>query len=151
MNVSGYYNKSGESGILCKLDMEKAYVYVNWNFLFYLIGKCGFRGRWCVWIRHCVSIACFNVLVNGSFVGFLNSSHNLRQGDLFSPVLFVIVMDALSFMLGATVGSGLLLGFMVVGPQGGLVTVSHLLFADDILLFCDVSPGHDFVSTSALF
>jgi hypothetical protein len=34
--------KSGQSGVLCKLDMEKAYDHVNWNFLIYMLRRCGF-------------------------------------------------------------------------------------------------------------
>jgi hypothetical protein len=37
--------KSGDSGVLCKLDMEKAYDYVDWNFLLYLLKRCGFGER----------------------------------------------------------------------------------------------------------
>ena len=32
--------KSGDPGVLCKLDMEKAYNHVDWNFLLYLL-RCG--------------------------------------------------------------------------------------------------------------
>jgi hypothetical protein len=37
--------KSGDLGVLCKLDMEKAYDYVDWNFLLYLLKRCGFGER----------------------------------------------------------------------------------------------------------
>ena len=41
----------GEPGVLCKLDMEKAYDHVDWNFLLYLLRRCGFGERWCSWIK----------------------------------------------------------------------------------------------------
>jgi hypothetical protein len=39
--------KSEDPGFLCKLDMEKAYDYVDWNFLLYLLRRCGFGEKWC--------------------------------------------------------------------------------------------------------
>lgn len=58
--------------VICKLDMEKTYDHVNWNFLFYMLGRCGFGESWCGWIRYCVSTARFSVLVNGSHCGFFS-------------------------------------------------------------------------------
>lgn len=43
--------KAGTTGMLCKLDMEKAYNHVNWDFLLYLLGRCGFGEKWRAWIR----------------------------------------------------------------------------------------------------
>jgi hypothetical protein len=34
--------KFGEPSLLCKLDMEKAYDCINWNFLLYLLMRCNF-------------------------------------------------------------------------------------------------------------
>jgi hypothetical protein len=34
--------KIGIPGVLCKLDVEKAYDHVNWKFLQYLLDRCGF-------------------------------------------------------------------------------------------------------------
>jgi hypothetical protein len=38
--------RSGEAGLLCKLDLEKAYDHMNWDFLLYMLQRCGFREKW---------------------------------------------------------------------------------------------------------
>lgn len=70
-------------------------------------------------------------------MGLFNSFRGLRQGDPLPPFLFVIVMDALSHMLDATVGGGFLSDLLAGG-----VNISHLLFADDTLFFCEPNRGH---------
>jgi uncharacterized membrane protein YhdT len=79
----------------------------------YMSRRCGFRGKWCSWITHCIFTMWLSVLVNGTSTGFFSSSHDLRQGNLSSPLLFVIVMEALGRMIFAIVSGGLLFGFFV--------------------------------------
>ncbi|RVX05505.1 hypothetical protein CK203_013627 [Vitis vinifera] len=64
-----------------------------------VMGKMGFGGRWCNWIKWCLSTVRFSVLVNGSPTGFFQSSRGIRQGDPLSPYLFVIVMEAFSCLM----------------------------------------------------
>jgi hypothetical protein len=128
--------KSEEPGVLCKLDMEKAYDHVDWNFLLYLLKRCGFGERWCSWITHCISSVRFSVLINGSLSGFFGSSLGVRQGNLLSPLLFVLVMEAFSRMISAIYYRGLISGFSMGTKEFDRVEVSHLLFANDTLVFC---------------
>jgi len=41
-----FYLKSNQSGILCKLDIEKAYDHVSWSFLKVTLKKMGFSCKW---------------------------------------------------------------------------------------------------------
>ena len=82
----------------------------------------------------------FSILINGSPSGFFASSRGLRQGDPLSPLLFVIVMEALSQIMDRAIRGGLFSSFMVGSPQDHQVWISHLLFADDTLIFCDADP-----------
>jgi hypothetical protein len=133
--------KSGEPSVLCKLDMEKAYDHVDWSFLLYLLRRCGFGEKWCSWIQHCISSVCFSVLINGVPSGFFGCSRGVRQGDPLSPFLFVLVMEAFSRMLGAFTERGLISGFSVGSSGQNRVNVSHLLFADDTLVFCGANAN----------
>jgi hypothetical protein len=44
--------RSGEPGVLCKLDLLKACDHINWEFLFYLLKRCRFVEKWRDWIEH---------------------------------------------------------------------------------------------------
>jgi hypothetical protein len=133
--------KSEEPGVLCKLDMEKAYDHVDWSFLLYLLRRCGFGEKWCSWIQHCISSVRFSVLINGVPSGFFGCSRGVRQGDPLSPFLFVLVMEAFSRMLGAFTERGLISGFSVGSSGQDRVNVYHLLFADDTLVFCGANTS----------
>ena len=126
-------------GVVCKLDIEKAYDHVNWDALFYLLERMGFGNRWRSWLKTCVSTVRFSVLVNGSPASFFSSSRGLRHGDHLSPLLFLLIMEVLSRILKKTEEEGFIQGFHVGPVNSSGIRVSHLLFTDDTILFCDVS------------
>ena len=133
--------KAGISGVLCKMDLEKAYDHVYWGFLLFLLQRCGFYEKWRNQIYFCISTVHFSILVNESPHGLFGSSRKICQGDPLSLLLFVIVMEALSKMMEKAVGEGLLVGFSVGREGRNNLVISHLLFADDTLIFFENDPG----------
>ena len=81
-------------------------------------------------------------MVNGTPSGFFQSSRGLRQGDLLSPYVFVIAMEALNCLLKSAICGGFLLAYQVRDRGGDGVMASHLLFADDTLVFCEARDEH---------
>ena len=130
--------KFGMLGLICKLEVEKAFDHVNWSFLLQMLERSGFSAKWRQWIFFCLSIVCFSIFINSSPCEFFGSSRGLRQGDPLSPLLFVLVMEALGRMLDKAVHEGRMSGFSVGNLEGRYLVVSHLLFADDTLIFCEV-------------
>ena len=118
--------KSRILGILCKLDIEKAYDHVNWNFFMYMLGCYGFSEKWWHWIYACISTIRFSILV--------------IQGDPLSPLLFLIVMEALSRIMDKVVEGGFLVGFAVDNSRRNALSISHLFLADDTLILCGADP-----------
>jgi hypothetical protein len=70
--------KEDHPEVICKLDVEKEYDHVNWNFLLYLLERCGFSLKWQRWISYCISTVRFSILINGGLEGFFGSSRGLR-------------------------------------------------------------------------
>ncbi|RVW27502.1 Transposon TX1 uncharacterized 149 kDa protein [Vitis vinifera] len=93
------WQKRKEKGLICKLDIEKAYDSINWQFLLKTLHKMGFDSKWLGWMWSCISSAKFSVLVNGVPAGFFPSSKGLRQGDPLSPYLFVLGMEVLDALI----------------------------------------------------
>lgn len=108
-----------------KLDMSKAYDRVKWGFLESLLKVMGFPSRWNSLIMKCVSTVSFSVLVNGIPHREFCPQRGLRQGDLLSPYLFILCVEAISAMLSSAVHNGLIHGIKV-SPSAPMI--SHLFF-----------------------
>ncbi|RVW53576.1 LINE-1 reverse transcriptase-like [Vitis vinifera] len=137
--VVDYWQKRKEKGLVCKLDIEKAYDSISWSFLMKVLSKMGFGSRWMDWMWWCFSTAKFSVRINGAPAGFFPSSKGLRQGDPISPYLFILGMEVLSALIRRAVQGNYISGCRLRGRGGEEIMVSHLLFADDTIIFCEAS------------
>ncbi|KAL4291067.1 hypothetical protein GQ457_14G002890 [Hibiscus cannabinus] len=111
-----------------------AYDTIDWGFLMVILKKMGFGLRWCQWISMCISTAYISVLVNGSPTAPFAISRGLRQGCPLSPMLFNLVAEALSAILKKATSYGFFFPGFHIGQKA--VEVSHLQFADDLIVFC---------------
>jgi len=134
--------KSGNPSILCKLDIEKAYDHVSWSFLLEILEKTRFPSKWRKWISFCISTVRFSILINGEPAGLFSRSRCLRQGDPLSPLLFILVMEALSKLVFNAVEEGFLDGVQISNSRSEGVLILYLLFADDTIIFCKPNKGN---------
>lgn len=101
-----------------------------------MLERMGFGERWRQWIQFCILTVRMSVLVNGTPARFFPTHRGLQQGDPLSPLLFILIMEALERLLSTAVRRGLLTGFEVGMEQTTRLVVSHLFYADDALIFC---------------
>jgi hypothetical protein len=115
-----------------KLDMAKAYDRVDWRFLEGVLAKLGFHSKWIQWVMTCVTTVRYSVRFNGHLLDSFSPTRGLRQGDPLSPYLFLFVADGLSSLIRQETENSSLRELYICRRGPG---ISHLLFADDCLMF----------------
>jgi hypothetical protein len=72
---------------------------VSWPFLLKMLRRVGFNMAWCDWISVLISTASTRVLLNGDCGSRICHARGLHQGDPLSPMLFLLVMEALNTLI----------------------------------------------------
>ncbi|XP_043697062.1 uncharacterized protein LOC122647823, partial [Telopea speciosissima] len=129
--TSGIEQKAANPTVVLKVDLHKAYDSLSRNFLFGVMERMGFTGKFIGWVKACVTTPMFSVLINGSPTGYFKGDRGIRQGDLLSPYLFTIAMEAFSGIIRRLEVDGQI----KLLPRCKALHLSHLIFADDLMIF----------------
>ncbi|GKD29318.1 putative RNA-directed DNA polymerase [Tanacetum coccineum] len=129
--VISWTKKVNGKFIIFKVDFEKAFDSIHWNFIDDIMGQMGFGVKWRDWIFGFLRSGFSSILINGSPSKEFKLSKGLRQGDPLSPFLFIISMEALHIAVMESRENGVFKGVEV---RKNKVVISHFQYADDALL-----------------
>nr|XP_051212000.1 uncharacterized protein LOC127329534 [Lolium perenne] len=125
-------------GLLLKLDFEKAFDRVSWDFLREVLLRKGFSPMIVHRLMQLVSGGHTAVNVNGVIGENFRNARGVRQGDPLSPIMFDFMVDSLAAIIARATISGHLKGVVPhLIPRG----ITHLQYADDTLILIEPSDA----------
>ncbi|KAL3628348.1 hypothetical protein CASFOL_027394 [Castilleja foliolosa] len=128
------HKRRGPLGYMAiKIDLTIAFDRVEWRLLFVIMKQFGFCDSFINWISECLTTSSLSFILNGSPFGNFKPSRGIRQGDPLSPFLFVIYIELLSRLLAREES---LNNFKGIKISRTAPSISHLLYADDLVIFC---------------
>ncbi|GKG04546.1 RNA-directed DNA polymerase, eukaryota, reverse transcriptase zinc-binding domain protein, partial [Tanacetum coccineum] len=132
--MRNYHINRGPAKCAFKIDIEKAYDSVDWEFLANCLKHFGLHKIFIKWVMSCISSTSFTINVNHDHMGFFKGMCGLRQGDMLSPYVFTLVMEVLNLVLKREINRSLSFKYHWLCKE---LNLTHLCFADDLLLFCN--------------
>ncbi|GJX82377.1 RNA-directed DNA polymerase, eukaryota [Tanacetum coccineum] len=129
--VLQWCKRKKKQSIIFKVDFEKAYDSVRWDFLDEVLKKFGFGKKWCEWIQACLCSSRGSILLNGSPTEEFQFYKGLKQGDPLSPFLFILIMESLHLSFQRVVDMGLFYAddavFVGQWSEKNIITLVHVL------------------------
>ncbi|XP_071726836.1 uncharacterized protein [Rutidosis leptorrhynchoides] len=145
--MKNYHLDHGRPRCAFKVDIQKAYDTVDWDFLEVSLICFGFPRKMVKWIMACVSSTSFSINVNGDLHGFFRGKRGLRQGDPMSPYLFTLVMEVLTLMLRRKINRAPGFRYHLKCDK---LQIINLCFADDLFIFSHANVASVMVIRVAL-
>ncbi|XP_020266617.1 uncharacterized protein LOC109842117 [Asparagus officinalis] len=129
--IKSYGRKHISPRAMLNVDLRKVFDTISWNFLKDMLTGLGFPNIVICWIMESITSSKFSLSLNGSLHGYFHGARRLRQGDPLSPYLFVFGMEYLSRKLSSLQDDR----NYKYHPKCFRLKITHLTFADDLLLF----------------
>nr|GEY88957.1 RNA-directed DNA polymerase, eukaryota [Tanacetum cinerariifolium] len=99
--------------IIFKVDFEKAYDSVRWDYLDDVLKNFGFGDKWRRWIQNCLKSLRGSVIVNESPTNEFQFCRGLEQGDPLYPFLFLLIMESLHLLVQRVVDANMFRGISI--------------------------------------
>lgn len=135
----GYQRKNISPRCILKMDLQKAFDSIHWDFLQELLQALKFPKMFTQWIMSCVTNVDFHVQLNGQhhrvFEGKREKRSQTRRPPI--PLLFVLSMDYLSRLLKVASKHP----SFKFHPNCKSLGLTHPMCADDLILFCKADPS----------
>ncbi|XP_071741010.1 uncharacterized protein [Rutidosis leptorrhynchoides] len=130
--VVDWCKRKKKKALFFKVDFDKAFDSIYWDYIFSMISFMGFDFKWIRWIKACLTSSYASLLLNGSPSFEFHIGRGLRQGDPLSPFLFIIGMEGLQAAISYACHSSIYSGLRIGGVNSDL-RLSRCFFADDVL------------------
>ncbi|GKB28741.1 RNA-directed DNA polymerase, eukaryota, reverse transcriptase zinc-binding domain protein [Tanacetum coccineum] len=130
----GYNRKQGAKRCAMKIDIQKAYDTINWEFIKDCLILVGFHEVMVGWIMTCITSTSFSLCVNGEVCGYFKGGRGLRQGDPISLYIFTLVMEVLNMIMIKEIRES---GKFKYHSGCKELKLTHMCFADDLLILCN--------------
>ncbi|GMI90227.1 hypothetical protein HRI_002692000 [Hibiscus trionum] len=129
--------KTGQkSWMALKVDLEKAYDRLEWDFIVETLRALGLPDKFIGLVMSCVRSVETQVIWNGTISEAFKPSQGIRQGDPLSPYLFVLCMKRLSQAIYDRIEKN---GWRSIKFSRSRPGLSHIFFVDDLLIFVEAN------------
>ncbi|GJV20320.1 RNA-directed DNA polymerase, eukaryota, reverse transcriptase zinc-binding domain protein, partial [Tanacetum coccineum] len=129
--IIAHFKATRRKLMMFKVDFEKAYDSLSWEFLFEVMNKMGFTINWFTWVKATLASSRASMLLNRAPTEEFDIQRGLRKGDPLSPFLFVLAMEGFHVGISEACRAN---AFQGVSTGSSDIRISHLLYADDAIL-----------------
>ena len=127
----GWAQQSRKNALLVKLNFDKVYDRIRWDFILKMLHWLGFGPKLQKYVKMLFQDANAQIIINNSLTTPFELQQSIRQGCSLSPFLYVLTADALGYLLHGANHLNLIKRISI--PQNQVVINSH--FVDDSMLF----------------
>lgn len=85
--------------MLIKLDLGNVFDKLEWSFIKHMLEAIAIPDKLIKLILSCVSNSSSSIIINGTLSKELYNRRGIRQGDRFSPYLFILYLEHFSIQI----------------------------------------------------